>query len=154
MTPELEQELYDRHPVIFEGRFLPPTQSLMCFGLECGDGWFDLIDVLCGQLENSHFNAVRRWEREFAEASADDNGMVSVPVEPRVPRAVQVKEKFGGLRFYVDLATDADYARIHAIESMSYRICETCGCPGRNQQVNNWWLTSCDACLRKDENDK
>ncbi len=146
MTPELEQKLYERWPEIFEGRFLPPTQSLMCFGLECGDGWFDLIDALCSQLANHYSNAARAWERRLKNATPDENGMVEVPLVPRLPRAVQVKEKFGGLRFYVDSATDEDYACIHMAEAMSYRICETCGNPGENKNDHNWWSTVCDSC--------
>ena len=32
---------------------LLPNESLMCYGFECGDGWFDLIWELCEKIEKS-----------------------------------------------------------------------------------------------------
>ncbi len=46
-------------------------------------------------------------------------------------RLAQVKEKFGGLRFYVDDASDEVHAAIDRAERRSYRTCEVCGARGR-----------------------
>lgn len=46
-------------------------------------------------------------------------------------RLAQVKEKFGGLRFYVDDASDEVHAAIDRAERHSYRTCEVCGARGR-----------------------
>jgi hypothetical protein len=61
----------------------------------------------------------------------------------RVPVASQVKEKFGGLRFYVQAATDKHYNYISFAESMSYRTCEDCGAPGKTY-TDGWHMTLCD----------
>ena len=61
----------------------------------------------------------------------------------KVPVAVQVKEKFGGLRFYVQAATDKHYNFISFAESMSYRTCEDCGAPGKTY-TDGWHRTLCD----------
>jgi hypothetical protein len=61
----------------------------------------------------------------------------------RVPVAVQVKEKFGGLRFYVQAATKEHYNYISFAESMSYRTCEECGNPGKTY-TDGWHTTLCD----------
>ncbi len=47
--------------------------------------------------------------------------------------AVQVKEKFGGLRFYYS-GGDSSYIRgvVDMAEQMSYRTCEVCGAPGKS----------------------
>jgi len=63
--------------------------------------------------------------------------------ELKVPVAVQVKEKFGGLRFYVHAATDKHYSYISFAESMSYRTCEECGAPGKTY-TDGWHMTLCD----------
>lgn len=50
MSPELEQALVDKYPALFVDYGAAPSHSPMAFGFGCGDGWFDLLDVLCGQL--------------------------------------------------------------------------------------------------------
>jgi hypothetical protein len=82
MNPELEQQLIEKYPKIFCQKDLPPTQSLMCFGFECGDGWYELIDSLCG----------------YIQAMVDSNSYKGSKWSQF--EAVQVKEKFGRLRFY------------------------------------------------------
>ena len=57
--------------------------------------------------------------------------------------AAQVKEKFGGLRFYVDGGDDWVYGAISMAESMSYRTCEVCGAPGVTRG-EGWIRTTCD----------
>lgn len=60
----------------------------------------------------------------------------------------QVKEKFGGLRFYVGSASDKAYKLIHDAEAESYKICMKCGQPGEPR--NNGWITTlCQACQDK-----
>ena len=78
MKKELEELLYQRYPELFANRTLPPDETCMCRGMECGDGWFDLIDLLCSMIQ-----------------FGIDQGHTP-PV-----RVLQVKEKFGTLRFYI-----------------------------------------------------
>ena len=64
-------------------------------------------------------------------------------------KTVQVKEKFAGLRVYVDVSDASKlnpvYEVIHKYEKLSYGICENCGNPG---EVTNsvWRKTFCPAC--------
>ena len=60
----------------------------------------------------------------------------------------QVKEKYGGLRFYVGGATEAVFDAIDAGEAESYTICEDCGKPG-HARAGGWILTLCDECARR-----
>ena len=55
----------------------------------------------------------------------------------------QVKEKFGGLRFYCDGCSDELYERIDAAEEQSFEVCEDCGKPGLTRG-GSWMLTLCD----------
>jgi hypothetical protein len=60
-------------------------------------------------------------------------------------RAVQVKEKFGGLRFYVSGGDEYVRGLITMAESFSFRTCEDCGIPG-TQRTGGWIRTLCDGC--------
>jgi len=100
----------------------PITESLMAFGFECGDGWFVLIKKLCEKLQ-----ALNLTDFEV----------------------IQVKEKFGGLRFYVDSVeaekADKVYRLINKAEQKSFKICERCGKRG-TLNTEGWMKTRCHSC--------
>lgn len=134
MDDELEQQLVDKHPNIFavyndpEALNGPPPQ-LALFGFECGDGWFDLIDTLCETIKG-------------------------LDVEMT---AVQVKEKYGGLRFYHDgLKAEEDrrqemaFGAIQMAQNMSFNICEICGDSAELHQPSGWYRVRCDNCLEEE----
>jgi len=56
----------------------------------------------------------------------------------------QVKEKFGGLRFYINSASDEVHKRISHAENLSYETCETCGEKGELRTNIGWHTTLCD----------
>jgi hypothetical protein len=56
----------------------------------------------------------------------------------------QVKEKFGGLRFYINAGSDEVFNRITKAERDSYNICEMCGEKGEIRMDLGWHLTLCD----------
>ena len=58
----------------------------------------------------------------------------------------EVKEKFGGLRFYVQGSDDFIDGIIDLAESMSYRICSECGNQSTPQKNRGWIYTLCDSC--------
>jgi hypothetical protein len=89
-------------------------------GLEICDGWLQLIDDLCTKLT--------------ALNPKDGPGI----------RAVQVKSKFGGLRFYVDHCTLEQDEAINEAERLSYKTCEICGKPGKHINKQGWIVTACD----------
>ena len=43
MKQELEQKLYAIDPVFFREKDMDMTQTCMCWGIECGDGWYEPI---------------------------------------------------------------------------------------------------------------
>jgi hypothetical protein len=158
MKRELDTQLCEKYPLIFRDRNADMRTTAMCWGLECGDGWYNIIDVLCGLLTSEYRGAQSRYEfikdrvdQPQWEGSKDiitqekiDDAKVRMDEEAaKVPVAVQVKEKFGGLRFYVQAATDKHYQYISFAESMSYRTCEECGNPGKTY-TDGWHMTLCD----------
>ena len=100
----------------------------MCWGVECGDGWYPLIETLCAALSWDGYDFLHNHARQ----------------DP--PVVVQVKEKFGSLRFYVDGATEADDATIGFAALLSGRVCETCGTMNGTYQTQGWIRTTCKAC--------
>lgn len=59
----------------------------------------------------------------------------------------QVKEKFGGLRYYTNFSYREDEKAINFIneaEAKSFETCEICGEPGLARTTNNWIHTNCD----------
>lgn len=117
MSPEKTKELLDKYPRLYRGESEGPQKNLMCFGFECGDGWFDLIDELSRQITE---------------------------VEPDV-KAFQVKEKFGTLRFYIGGFQGPAQDIIESFENCSGKICEMCGEPGEITG-GGWLKTLCDNC--------
>ena len=158
MRRELDEALCAKYPQIFKDRRGDPRNTLMCFGFECGDGWYNIIDALCGLMTSEYRQ--RKDSYEFAKETLDGGGktpwgkdvtaeeveekrLAMEEAEKQIPVAVQVKEKFGGLRFYVNHAIDKHYDYITFAESMSYRTCEECGNPGKTY-TNGWHKTLCD----------
>lgn len=133
MTPERDKELCERFPQIFRDRSGDPRATLMCFGFDCGDGWFEIVDTLCRNI-SSHVNHKRHLHPSMPDDQfAEEHGVV----------AVQVKEKWGGLRFYVNGSDDYVRGLIDMAEAISLRTCETCGKPGRPRK-GGWVRTLCE----------
>jgi hypothetical protein len=137
MKKELQQKLIEKYPVIFKDCSLSPMESCMGRGLECGDGWYDLIDQLCQMLQ---------WH-------TDSNGF------PQVICA-QLKQKFGRLTFYYDLDREGTMRQrgyiegvVNTFSSMSERVCEKCGGRATTHNSNGWIVANCDKCFEGDNND-
>lgn len=97
--------------------------ALRLFGVECGDGWFDLVYDL---------------SRKITEHMA-------APPEAGDCRVLQVKQKFGALRFNVEGEDEAIRAMIDKAEERSQSICEVTGRPGQpcRRRMKNWTRTLC-----------
>lgn len=67
---------------------------------------------------------------------------------------VQVKEKFGGLRYrigrFAPALLEGAHKLIAAAEAASFTICEACGSPGQLGVANHWLSTRCSTCARPD----
>ena len=64
-------------------------------------------------------------------------------------QVAQVKEKFGGLRFYIGSGTDEIWKRITKAENESFKICEETGELGELRTKGGWMRTLCDECYEK-----
>lgn len=120
MNEEHDKFLCEKYPKLFANRHKSMQETAMCWGFECGDGWFNLINTLC--------YSIQRY--------IDQTGAPQVVVD-------QVKEKFGTLRFYVTGGDDNTDGMITLAENISGKICEVCGSPGTTGG-KGWVRTLCD----------
>jgi hypothetical protein len=121
VKPELDAALVRDFPHLYRDRHGDPSKTSMCWGFP-GDGWEPIIRRLSENLE----------------PVARETGL----------RAVQVKEKFGGLRFYV--SAGGVRSVIDAATEESYRTCEHCGAAGSIREYGNWVSTFCDPCHERE----
>ena len=105
MDKKLEQKIYKRYPEFFKHRD-DMHASLMCFGMECRDGWYNLINNLCKDIHGYYMK----------------HGGI-----PESFYVTQIKEKWGSLRFYTSGAPEQVHKMIADAEHKSFYICEICG---------------------------
>lgn len=69
--------------------------------------------------------------------------------KPKSVLVIQVKEKFGGLRFYVGIAPEWYCDLIDYYEEQSLKTCEICGKEGKLRTDLSWMKTLCDEDYNK-----
>ncbi len=127
MRIELQNQLAQKFPEIFRDFHGDPSQTCMAFGVECGDGWFNLIDRLCTDIQSEVDLGRKNHDLEF------------------VCSAEQIKEKYGTLRFYLNFSyafdlpddkmkalneiADRIYLHVNKAEKESAKTCSECGDP-------------------------
>jgi len=130
MRPDLDAALVRDFPNLYRDRHGRSRDTRMCDGFP-RDGWEPIIRRLSEKLE----------------PIARETGL----------RALQVKEKFATLRFYVGYEDGSRIvpaevcAAIAVAERESARTCERCGAPGRLSRVGGWYLTLCDVCRARED---
>ena len=113
--------------------------NYVAFGCDIGDGWYDLLHGLCEEI-----TAI------YIQYGAD----VDIVVD-------QVKEKYGGLRFYyhregilADETANITLNRqieniVEQYEERSEHVCEECGNEGILRNDLSWISTLCDNCYKR-----
>jgi hypothetical protein len=92
--------------------------------IECGNGWLDIINACHNKL---------------------------LEIDPNY-KPVQIKEKFGGLRYYYQSSGGDDRLErddkmmviVSYYEKKSLSICEMCGEPGTTDRIHGWIKTLCE----------
>lgn len=136
MNEKLQNDLVKAYPKIFKN---------VGFGIECNDGWYDLLDTLCYTMQRHCEVTNTRYipkTDKYEFVVEDDPEYVQVV-------AAQVKEKMGTLRFYVDGGDATTEGMIQMAEAMSSRICELCGNPAKTSRDSGWLHTTCTSCNKR-----
>lgn len=162
MDMKLDESLCRKFPLLYADRNASMNSTSMCWGFDVGDGWYKIIHDLSAKLESmivalaekqtkcecthdreEHFRgrkcgATLFWQDESEPCVCDK-------FQPFLPRASQVKEKLGGLRFYMMSSTEEMEKLIDEAEALCYQTCETCGKPGVCREDLGWIQTLCDS---------
>jgi hypothetical protein len=125
MKQELDEYLCKVYPKMMVNRNKSEMETTMCWGFECGDGWFQILNQLMGCIQH-HIDWKNKKEEVVPQVTLD-----------------QVKEKFGTLRFYYTGGDDYIDGLVSMAESMSGVTCETCGKPGTSSS-GGWIKTLCE----------
>jgi hypothetical protein len=122
-----EYEKYDAFAKRMEERF--PKMFAEPYGGFCvGEGWWPILETLCANIQS-----YTDWWNKNRET------------RPVVEQVVveQIKEKFGGLRFYYQGGDDKIQGMVIMAEAWAGHHCETCGAPGKSRE-GGWIKTLCD----------
>lgn len=125
-----QEDRYDEFVEKLETKF-PEMYSQPYGGVCIGEGWWPIIEALSNQI---HHHV--KWKNEQRDKYNRGEGCPPVIVR-------QIKEKFGGLRFYYDGGDDCVDGMVRMAESWAARSCEVCGKPGKSRD-SGWIRTLCD----------
>lgn len=104
-----------------------PKTPYELFDVECGDGWNELLKPIFDYIENYN-------------KDKDDKDKIEI---------LQVKEKFGTLRFYTSFYTDELHELINKAENESAHTCELCGSKENIGYTCGWITTCCEKCVKE-----
>ena len=163
---EFEKHMKEKYPRYFgEGKRYG--------GFAIGEGWYPVIESLVGQIDhytkwrrNMRANDLRKqrakdkgmealiqfmvgkrdrtptdWDIERAEDAMVDP--INITPKVRWIHIEQIKEKFGGLRFYYQGGDEHISGMVTMAEAWAGRSCEHCGNKGERRS-GGWIRTLCD----------
>ena len=122
------KSMEEKYPKMLDGKY---------GGFAIGKGWWIIVDKLMGQIQWHIDNSVKnnKWDLENDKTDVR-------PIIPQVTVA-QIKEKFGGLRFYYDGGDEYIHGLVSMAESWAGIACEECGGIGERRS-GGWIRTLCD----------
>lgn len=139
MKSELELKLVEKYPKILRDYKGDMMQTCMAWGMECGDGWYELLDKCMEKLQ---------YCCDFFSQDGDGREVQVV--------ATQIKEKYGTLSFYTSfygankLECDILDDIIAEAERKSAYTCEVTGKEGAVCKRGGWYRTLSYEQARKD----
>lgn len=108
-------------------------------GFCVGEGWWPIIEALCKQIQ-SHTD----WTNgRHAALKKENQYNLKIPKKVKQVKINQIKEKFGGLRFYYEGGDPEISGMVRMAESWAANTCESCGKPGKPRN-GGWLRTLCD----------
>jgi hypothetical protein len=114
-----EEEMQEYFPKVFPKMYVGDYG-----GICCDVGWFNIINMLSRNIQ--HY---LDWKSDVTQVTVE-----------------QVKEKFGGLRFYYSGGDDYIRGMVAMAEAMAEVTCEKCGNPGELRSKHTWLSTMCNSC--------
>jgi hypothetical protein len=140
MDQQLQNQLFEKYPHLFTNKDKDIMSSCMAWGIECNNGWYDIISSVCWMIKQHEDND--RWQTEFKQKTDSEYKSDYFPV-----KFDQVKEKYGGLRMYFSGGDEYVEGLVSMAEAISYKTCEVCGNKGESNK-SGWISTLCDVCRK------
>ena len=157
------KHMEEKFPAMFSGQY---------GGFAVSQGWWPIIETLCANIQSHTDWKNKQRERELVRHEAYTKGYDSmlkfyqgksaepsewdeknarvtmeegVEVPTKVPQVEvhQIKEKFGGLRFYYEGGDDQISGMVRMAEAWADTSCEECGAIGKRRS-GGWIRTLCD----------
>lgn len=115
---EFANRMEEKYPLMYGGKY---------GGFAVGKGWWPIIESLSANIQ-SHTD----WWNKNREN------------QPVIEQVVveQIKEKFGGLRFYHQGGDEQIHGMVRMAEAWASHTCEECGAPGTSGG-RGWIRTLC-----------
>lgn len=126
------EDIINKYPKIFQSYEGNPD-NVNWYGVP--DGWLPIIDKLCGAIQDYIDNTKRYIDGELKT--------------PTQVVCTQMKEKFGGLRFYIEGGDDFVEGMINMAEFMCDNTCDECGSEEDLGVTKGWISVKCRTCVMK-----
>jgi len=157
MNIKLQENLFYKYPKIFRQKELTIKESCMYWGIECDDGWYNLLDHICWKIQDICDNGEKTYiyYPKFIRFIAKKLGISKLYGYWKIKKVhqvefIQVKEKFGTLRIYKMGGNNITDELIEFVEVLSGSVCEYCGTMKNVSQTKGWIKTICEDCLKKE----
>lgn len=130
---ETIEELYKKYPKIF--KLMDNSYYSISSGVP--DTWLQTLDWLCGSIQDYIDNCTKYRNGE----------------KITTPQVVceQVKEKFGGLRFYYSGGDDEVEGMVKLAETIIWNTCQSCGNHEQLETTKGWISRICKTCKNKED---
>lgn len=157
MNDELTKYLVEKYPKILKQSDVNKDHCYGLFGIECGDGWFlhldrmfesiqSMIDFSESNYENlqRHYNKLP-WYKKLMSLYKRSRYHYFRNNQTPIPQvtALQIKEKFGTLRFYYTGGDERLTPIVDFYESYTQYICEDCGSTVDVGSTSGWIRNVC-----------
>lgn len=145
-------KITEEYPLLFNQNE-NSQEPLALFGFECGEGWYDIINNMCATMYSEYKGAAFMLKETVSriEKLGEREDLIELKLKyeaaqnkaiKRLPLIVQVKEKFGALRVYLEGGTNTPRGIAEMAEKMSETTCEVCGNKGELYTIG-WYKTLC-----------
>jgi len=157
MKQESENIFKTKYPKCFEylnnEGSIPPIFT----GINCGDGWYEIIDSLLMEI-NSYINEKESTPRKNKKHPFSSIINLLIPPKFRIYKKeesvphiqiTEITKRFGGLNIYYKGGDNYIQGLIKLAEEMSYKTCEQCGSTTNVGTTSGIIKTICKKCELK-----